>query len=79
MQPQQAIEQYRRFLELQSENEKMRAEAMRRLGDLQVEVDEGARAAGVDELRAAWSSKEAIKLYEGSAELRTRTTSATTP
>ena len=30
------------------DNEKMRAEAMRRLGDLQVEVDEGARAAGVD-------------------------------
>ena len=47
MQPQQAIEQYQRFLELQSKNEKMRAEAMRRLGDLQVEVDEAARAAGV--------------------------------
>ena len=43
--PQQAIEQYRHFLELQSDNEKMRTEAMRRLGDLQVEVDEGARAA----------------------------------
>ena len=48
MKPQQAIEQYRRFLELQSKNEKMRTEAMRRLGDLQVEVDEAARAAGVD-------------------------------
>ena len=48
MKPQQAIEQYRRFLELQSKNEKLRAEAMRRLGDLQVEVDEAARAAGVD-------------------------------
>ena len=34
--PQQAIEQYRHFLELQSKNEKMRSEAMRRLGDLQI-------------------------------------------
>lgn len=60
---QQAIEQYRRFLELESQNEKLRAEAMRRLGDLQVEVDEDARAneaefggLGVD---------EAVTLYEG--------------
>jgi TolA-binding protein len=59
---QQAIEQYRRFLEMESQNEKMRAEAMRRLGDLQVE-DESARTAegafgglGVD---------EAVQLYEG--------------
>ena len=33
----------------------MRTEAMRRLGDLQVEVDEGARAAGVDSASRAWS------------------------
>ena len=59
---QQAIEQYRRFLEMESNNEKMRAEAMRRLGDLQVE-DESSRTAegafgglGVD---------EAVQLYEG--------------
>ncbi len=39
---QQAIEQYRRFLEMESNNEKLRAEAMRRLGDLQVEDDERA-------------------------------------
>src|SRR5215211_1029136 len=45
VQPQQAIEQYKQFLELQSDNPQMRAEAMRRLGDLQLEVDEGARAA----------------------------------
>jgi cellulose synthase operon protein C len=62
VQPQQAIEQYRRFLELQSGNDKMRAEAMRRLGDLQVEVDEGARAAGA---LNGLEIKEAIKLYEG--------------
>lgn len=63
VQQQQAIEQYKRFLELQSDNEKMRAEAMRRLGDLQVEVDEGARAAG-DAGFNGLETKEAIKLYE---------------
>src|SRR5262245_8153625 len=60
----QAIEQYRKFLELQSNNDKMRAEAMRRLGDLQVEVDEGGRAAGSTEL-SGLEVKEAVKLYEG--------------
>jgi cellulose synthase operon protein C len=65
VQPQQAIEQYRRFLELQSKNEKMRAEATRRLGDLQVEVDEAARAAGAEPAAEGMELKEAIKLYEG--------------
>ena len=65
MKPQQAIEQYRHFLELQSKNEKMRTEAMRRLGDLQVEVDEAARAAGVESGVEGLELKEAIKLYEG--------------
>ena len=64
VQPEQAIEQYRRFLELQSQNERMRAEAMRRLGDLQLEVDEGARAAGSEDF-GGLQVKEAIKLYEG--------------
>lgn len=63
VQQQQAIEQYKRFLELQSDNEKMRAEAMRRLGDLQVEVDDGARAVG-DVGLSGVGTKEAIKLYE---------------
>jgi TolA-binding protein len=63
--PQQAIEQYRRFLELQSKNEKMRTEAMRRLGDLQVEVDEAARAAGVESGVEGLELKEAVTLYEG--------------
>jgi TolA-binding protein len=63
--PQQAIEQYRHFLELQSKNERMRTEAMRRLGDLQVEVDEAARAAGVDTTIEGMELKEAIQLYEG--------------
>jgi cellulose synthase operon protein C len=64
VQPQQAIDQYKRFLELQSDNPQMRAEAMRRLGDLQLEVDEGARAAG-DPSFQSLETKEAIKLYEG--------------
>ena len=63
VQPQQAIEQYKQFLELQSDNEKMRSEAMRRLGDLQVEVDEAARAAGGADFTGL-ENKEAIKLYE---------------
>lgn len=61
---QQAIEQYRRFLELQSTDVRMRAEAMRRLGDLQLEVDEGARASG-GETFSGLEVKEAITLYEG--------------
>lgn len=63
VQPQQAIEQYQRFLELPAGNEKMRAEAMRRLGDLQVEVDEGARAGGAPVLQGM-PVKQAIELYE---------------
>jgi TolA-binding protein len=61
---QQAIEQYRRFLEMQTDNAKMRAEATRRLGDLQVEVDESTRAGGETELSGA-ELNEAVKLYEG--------------
>jgi tetratricopeptide (TPR) repeat protein len=64
VQAQQAIEQYRRFLEMQTDNAKMRAEAMRRLGDLQVEVDESARA-GSEVVLSGAEIKEAVKLYEG--------------
>ena len=59
----QAIEQYRRFLELETQNEKLRAEAMRRLGDLQVEVDEESRAGAED--FGGLQVDEAVKLYEG--------------
>lgn len=59
----QAIEQYRRFLEMQSSDTRMRAEAMRRLGDLELEVDEGVRATGGDVLGGLGVS-EAIALYE---------------
>lgn len=60
--PQQAIEQYRKFLEMRSSDPRMHAEAMRRLGDLQVEVDESARADG-DGFNGL-EVKEAITLYE---------------
>lgn len=62
--PQQAAEQYRRFLEQQTKDDKLRADATRRLGDLQLEMDEAARAAGVDDLTSL-QLKEAITLYEG--------------
>jgi cellulose synthase operon protein C len=61
---QQAIEQYKRFLELQTDNQKLRAEAMRRLGDLQVEVDEASRAGG-DATIDGMKLQDAVKLYEG--------------
>src|SRR3990170_950398 len=60
---QQAIEQYRRFLELESNNQKLRAEAMRRLGDLQVEEDEESRADAED--FGGLQVNEAVQLYEG--------------
>lgn len=58
----EAIEQYRRFLELESKNQKLRAEAMRRLGDLQVEVDESVRA---ESEFGGLAVDEAVQLYEG--------------
>lgn len=64
VQQQQAIEQYKKFLEMQSGEDKLRAEAMRRLGDLSVEVDDGGRASG-DAGFEGMQTKEAIKLYEG--------------
>jgi cellulose synthase operon protein C len=62
--PQQAAEQYRRFLEQQTKDDKLRADATRRLGDLQLEMDEAARAAGVTD-PSGLQTKDAIKLYEG--------------
>src|SRR5690606_36336861 len=59
----QAIEQYRRFLELESKNEKLRAEAMRRLGDLQIESDESGRDDAAE--FGGLAVDEAVQLYEG--------------
>lgn len=60
---QQAIEQYRRFLELESQDPRLRAEAMRRLGDLQVEADESDRSGEND--FGGLAVDEAVQLYEG--------------
>ena len=57
-----AMDNYRRFLELQKTDPQLRAEALRRLGDLNMEAGEGERLAGevsTIDLQGA----EAIKLY----------------
>jgi tetratricopeptide (TPR) repeat protein len=59
---QRAMENYRRFLELQKTDPQLRAEALRRLGDLNIEAGEGERMAGEASLIDAQGA-EAIKLY----------------
>ena len=59
----QAADAYRHFLELQNPNPKLRAEAMRRLGDLNVEVNEGSQAADPEKTDVK-TLKESIELYE---------------
>ena len=61
----QAADAYRRFLELQNANPKLRVEAMRRLGDLNVEVNEGSLASGESEKLDSKTLNESITLYEG--------------
>jgi cellulose synthase operon protein C len=57
-----AMENYRRFLELQKTDPQLRAEALRRLGDLNMESGEGERMAGEASTIDAQGA-EAIKLY----------------
>jgi tetratricopeptide (TPR) repeat protein len=59
---QRAMENYRRFLELQKTDPQLRAEALRRLGDLNMEAGEGDRMAGEAGLVDAQGG-EAIRLY----------------
>jgi len=59
---QRAMENYRRFLELQKTDPQLRAEALRRLADLNMEAGEGDRMAGEASLIDAQGA-EAIKLY----------------
>ena len=60
--PRSAMDNYRRFLELQKTDPQLRAEALRRLGDLQLEAGELERmAAEVDHVDL--QGAEAIKLY----------------
>ncbi|HYM36621.1 MAG TPA: tetratricopeptide repeat protein, partial [Steroidobacteraceae bacterium] len=62
--PTQAAQEYRRFLERPAGDPKLRLEAMRRLGDLNVENDEAARGDQISSMTAT-ELREAIKLYEG--------------
>jgi tetratricopeptide (TPR) repeat protein len=57
-----AMENYRRFLELQKTDPQLRAEALRRLADLNMESGEGERMAGEANTIDAQGA-EAIKLY----------------
>jgi len=57
-----AMENYRRFLELQKTDPQLRAEALRRLADLNMEAGEGDRMAGEASMIDAQGA-EAIKLY----------------
>jgi tetratricopeptide (TPR) repeat protein len=57
-----AMENYRRFLELQKTDPQLRAEALRRLGDLNLESGEGERMAS-EVTQVDLQGAEAIKLY----------------
>src|SRR4051812_33705390 len=57
-----AMENYKRFLELQKTDPQLRAEALRRLGDLNMEAGEGVRMEGEAATIDAQGG-EAIKLY----------------
>ncbi|HEU4589705.1 MAG TPA: tetratricopeptide repeat protein [Steroidobacteraceae bacterium] len=59
---QRAMENYRRFLELQKTDPQLRAEALRRLADLNMEAGESDRMAGEASMIDAQGA-EAIKLY----------------
>ncbi len=57
-----AMENYKRFLELQKTDPQLRAEALRRLGDLNLEAGEGERMQG-EASSLDLQGAEAIKLY----------------
>ncbi|MGC3980707.1 MAG: tetratricopeptide repeat protein [Steroidobacteraceae bacterium] len=63
--PEQAADAYRRFLELQNASPQLRTEAMRRLGDLNIEANENNVANGAGEAQSAKQLSESIELYEG--------------
>jgi len=60
-----AMESYRAFLALSSSDAKLRAEAMRRLGDLNLEAGEIERAESAVQANADLKNTEAIRLYAG--------------
>jgi tetratricopeptide (TPR) repeat protein len=64
VQPRQAADEYRRFLERKAGDNNLRVEAMRRLGDLNVETDEALRGDVDASTMTMAELREAIKLYE---------------
>ncbi len=62
-QSEQAIQEYRKFLELDKGDPRLRAEAMRRLGDLQLEADDAAKA-GEQVTMTSAQLEDSIRLYE---------------
>lgn len=62
--PEQAADAYRRFLQLQNVNPQLQVEAMRRLGDLNVESSEGALVANEMAQLDSKTLNESITLYE---------------
>jgi tetratricopeptide (TPR) repeat protein len=60
----QAADAYRRFLELNNADPKLRVEAMRRLGDLNIVANENALAGGSTEALDSKQLKESVELYE---------------
>lgn len=63
--PEQAAAAYRRFLDLQNANPQLRVEAMRRLGDLNIEANESSLAGSATESINSKQLNESIQLYEG--------------
>jgi tetratricopeptide (TPR) repeat protein len=59
--PERARDLYRKFLELEGGDESLRAEAMRRLGDLQLEAGDAARGEVAGQGEA--ETREAIEIY----------------
>jgi TolA-binding protein len=62
--PADVIRQYERVLELGSSDPRLQAEALRRLGDLKLEVDEAVRGADAATIADPARLREAIGIYE---------------
>lgn len=62
--PEEVIRQYERVLALGSSDPRLQAEALRRLGDLKLEVDEAARGADATATADPARLREAIGIYE---------------
>ena len=62
--PEDVIKQYERVLELRSADPRLQAEALRRLGDLKLEVDEAARGTDTAVNTDPAKLREAIAIYE---------------